>query len=110
MTEQIKPKKKKISHTARIKKYKILIQDLEKSNDSLWESNHKLRTELNELRKLLPLKYYRIKFKIKANSGNIFEYQEFHQAYNITNLIEKTKFKKTYPDSLELLDITLLGE
>lgn len=68
-----------------------------------------LRNQLSRMKALLPLKYYKIKFKIKAQNDLVYEYTEIIEEFIAQLAIEKLLRNKMHPDTFELLDITCLA-
>lgn len=109
MTETVKNKKKPKSLSAKLKDMKKERDGWHKRWRSIWDDNRKLYSELRELKSLLPVKYYKIEFKMKANTGGIYTYTENHESYTAEGAIQKLKENKTYPDTFELIDIKLMA-
>jgi chromosome segregation ATPase len=111
MTEDTpKTKKKKISLSAQIKKLKDRIKELEIYNQEAWDKYHELNREIDDLSGIINRKYYLINFKIKANSGEEFSYNETYEAYSLQSAIRKLKKNKTHPDTFKLIDLKIFGD
>lgn len=104
-----KPKKRK-SMSAQIK-------SLREENRSFRDAYYKiqyttlpnLREEMRKLERIIPKKYYRIKYKIKAKNDLVYEYSDVIESYCAELAIEKLKSNKIHPNTFELIDITLMA-
>lgn len=108
MTKVVKKKKRK-SFTAQIRELKESRDDY---YNKLWKKNRELwalEKEIDDLRALLPLKYYKINFKIKSNDGYVVPVEVVTSSYSAEMAIEKVKKGKTYPDTFELLEIKCMA-
>ena len=103
-----KPAKKK-SLSSQIKNLRLERQKWKKYYEDQWKISRDLRYELNNLKSLLPLKYFKINFKIKSNNGLMVEVSEIIDSYSAEMAIEKLKKNKTHPSTFELLDIKQLA-
>lgn len=106
---QEKKKKPKISMTKTIKNFRERIKFLEEKYHRTWIRMSDHKDELFELRKLLPLKFYSIKYKIKANDEKIYDYEEIIKSYTPELAIDQLLKAKTYPNTFKLLDIKCLA-
>jgi len=104
-----KKKRPKKSLSAQIKSLRKERDNLRKSWDRLSEIRWKLQDELEILKDIVPLKYFRIEFKIKANNNETFKYTEIISSYTPELAIKKLLKNKTHPTTFELLDIKLLA-
>ncbi len=109
MTEKVKKKTKKKSKTAIIAALKKRIFALSGYNDELWTDYRQIRDQFVKFKVHVPLKYYKIEFKIKNNVDNISSYSEVISSYSAELAIDEVKKNKTYPDTFELTNITLMA-
>lgn len=103
-----KPAKKK-SLSSQIKNLRLQSQKWEKYHEDQWQISRDLRYELNNLKSLLPLKYFKINFRIKSNDGFMVEVSEIIDSYSAEMAIKELKKQKTHPSTFELLDIKQLA-
>jgi hypothetical protein len=110
--EEKKKKTEKKSLSKQIRELRLRNKELKEANWGYWTKFHKLNDEIELLRKLTPLKIYRIKYKIMANDKitPLNPYEEIIQSYNVESAINEPKKDKTYPKTFKLVDIQLLGE
>lgn len=101
--------KKKQSQASKIKNLRIRLNKCESDYNLMWERWSDTSYELNQLRKLIPIKFYKITFKIKFNNERVLTHEEIVESYTPKLAIEKAKENKTYPKTFELIDIKLLA-
>ncbi len=102
-------KKKKESNSALIKR---LRGELAKWRENYYDEvneNSTLRSKIATLEKYLTKKFYRIKYKIRANDKQIWPCDEIVTGYSPEHAIDQLKKNKTYPDTFVLTDIQLLA-
>jgi len=103
-----KKKKKSKSLSRKLKEIKNNRDEWRYSYLMLKEEYSKLNLKINELRKLVPLKYYKIEFKMKSKSGDVISKVECHEGYTYQHAIDRLKINKIYPDSFELINIEVM--
>lgn len=108
MTEKKKPKRK--SMTATIKSLREDLATARERHQNMWQRWRDCNQELNSLRLLIPLKYYKIDFKIKSNAGHEVEHSQVVEHYSAELAIKEVKSNKTHPDTFKLLNITLMAQ
>lgn len=108
--EEIKKKQKRKSLSAQLKAAQQEIKRSDKYREEYWNKWMETRKEVLLLQQFIPKKYYRIKFKIMAVNELVYEFTEIITSYCAESAINQLKDPKKYPDTFELLDITLLGE
>ena len=98
---------------------KLLREKLKKKNARIKELNKKLdkavcsrkrysdlyferNRQVHHMSKLLPLKYYEIKFKALNTNGYVSEFTKFETAYHAFELVER---KKNNCENFELISI-----
>lgn len=101
--------KKKISLSKQIKILREKLKRSEKRYWELWQTYRKLRDQLNSIEKILPMKYFKIEFKIKAEDEYIYTYEEMIKEYTLQTAIDKLLDDKLHPESFELIDVKVLG-
>lgn len=109
MEEKKRPKKKK-SLSAQIDFLRLKNHELRDYSENLHCKFREFQQKINFFQKILPKKYYRIKFKIMAENELFYEYTEIKESYSTEMAIIEVKTQKLHPSTFELLDITLLGE
>ena len=112
MTEELttpKKKPKKVSFTEQIRRLKSRITDEEERSSRYWNKCKELNDRFSLFEKYFNEKYFRIKYKMKANNGNVFEYIETHKAFFLQEAIYFLLQNKTHPDSFELIDVQVFG-
>jgi hypothetical protein len=102
-------KKKKKSWTARLNEARESIRYWEKRYDEQWKRFRSLRDRIEEIDKVYPKKYFKIKFKIKANLGHEVETEEIIEDFSLNLAIITLKKNKTFPDSFQLVDVKILN-
>jgi predicted nucleic acid-binding Zn-ribbon protein len=105
--KKIKPKKKSL--TSQIKKLKEENKRYYELIDKRWDQLNEIRNELREIEKVFPKKYFKIKYKIKANNEVMFPYEETIESFSLSLAIIKIKKNKTFPESFELVDVVAFG-
>lgn len=105
-----KKKVKKKSLSSQLRKAKERINECEELLRKRWDERMKAIESIRILELILPKKWYRIRFKMKGKDEKIHECQDILWSYSVEMVIAKLKNNKIYPESLELLDINLLGE
>lgn len=108
MTSSPKPKKKK-SLSQRLKDSIKRSKRWESAYHQAWEDVYSLRREVNELRSLIPLKYYKITYQIKANDNSIVKNEEIIDSPCPEFAIRKLKEAKTHPSTFKLINLQLLA-
>lgn len=101
--------KKKQSQSSKIKNLRIRLNKCDSDYDSLFEEWRDIYRELNQLRTLIPIKFYKITFKIKFNDERVLTHEKIVESYTPNLAIEEAKKDKAYPETFELIDIKLLA-
>lgn len=104
-----KPKKKKVSLSAQVRKLKKEIKRLDDLRWENWKSRQKISDELDTFYNFFPTNFYQIKYKIKANNDQIIEYVNIVEGFTIKHAIFKLKENKTHPKTFELIEFKNLG-
>ena len=105
--EKVKKKKPK-SLSRKLRDLREAYGILHRANDKYWEKIRNLRDKVAFLESLTPLHLYKIEFKIKANNENVYTFTEIKEGYTFKNAIDNLKSDKTYPDTFELVNLTVL--
>ncbi len=104
-----KKKRKKKSMSSQIKELKKEIDRLRELLTKRWDVNYELERKLDKVRKVFPEKYFKVKFKIKSNSGHVVELEEIKESFSLNLAIEDIKLNKTHPNTFELVDVKVLN-
>lgn len=107
---KVDKKKKKVSHTEQLRK---LRKDRDDWREWCHENSHKLHKaemKIIELERMLPVKFYKITFKMLAiDDKTTVEYTEIIESYSVPLAIEKLKRDKKHPKTFKMVDLKVLN-
>ena len=106
--EKKKPRKKK-SMSMQIKSLRKKNNELEEWGYRGWRNYNKEKEKLEKINKILPKKYFKIKFKSQSSVGHYVESEQIRENFTLNMAIDDIKEKLALPQSFELIDVKILN-